>query len=337
MPATYRVIHHQEAQHVFGAIETFALDVLVGLSEERKEIPSRHMYDAEGSRLFARIMDLPEYYLTRCEKEILETHRETIAALVGSEPFNLVELGAGDGRKTAILLEHLLEKKLEFQYVPIDISEAAMKDLTNSLAQRFDSLKVNGLVSEYESGLMWLNKRDRRRNIVLFLGSSIGNFTHAQNTVFLRNLWNTLNHDDLVLIGFDLKKEIKLLLAAYNDAQGVTRDFNLNLLHRINRELGGEFDVEKFRHLGTYDVFSGTMQSYLISLEEQQVYIEKIGRAFSFRPWEPIHTEFSYKFLDADIESLASDTGFAVERHLYDSRHWFVDSIWRVHKPRQGD
>lgn len=333
MPSGYRIIHHHEAQDAFGETETFALDVLVGLSEERKSIPSRYMYDEEGSRLFSRIMDMKEYYPTDCERNILETHRDTISALVGNEAFNLVELGAGDGRKTEILLRHFLDHKLDFQYVPIDISEAAMRDLTGGLNQRMSGLDTNGLVSEYFTGLKWLNNRSERRNFVLFLGSSVGNFTHAENTVFLRNLWNSLGHNDIVLIGFDLKKEIQVLMAAYNDAEGITSEFNLNLLRRINSELGGQFDLAKFRHVGTYDVFSGTMQSYLISLEAQQVMIEKIGRLFSFRPWEPIHTEFSHKYLTEDIEALASDTGFAVERHLYDSQRYFVDSIWRVHKP----
>jgi dimethylhistidine N-methyltransferase len=333
MPSGYRIIHHHEAQDAFGETETFALDVLVGLSEERKSIPSRYMYDAEGSRLFSRIMDMPEYYPTDCERDILETHRDAIADLVGGETFNLVELGAGDGRKTEILLAHFLKRKLDFQYVPIDISESAMQHLTEGLNTRFGGLDTNGLVSEYFTGLKWLNNRSRRRNVVLFLGSSVGNFTHAENTVFLRNLWNSLEHDDIVLIGFDLKKDIQLLMAAYNDSEGITSAFNLNLLRRINSELGGQFDLDKFRHVGTYDVFSGTMQSYLISLETQQVMIEKIGRSFSFRPWEPIHTEFSHKYLAEDIEALASDTGFAVERHLYDARRYFVDSIWRVYKP----
>ena len=153
MMADYRTIHHHEAQDAYGEIETFALDVLVGLSGDRKEIPSKYMYDDAGSRLFARIMDLPEYYLTDCEHEILESHKGRIADVAGTEPFNLIEMGAGDGRKTAILLEHFLERRLDFQYVPIDISEAAMQALTSSLDERFVRLQTTGLVSEYFSGL----------------------------------------------------------------------------------------------------------------------------------------------------------------------------------------
>ena len=130
-----------------------------------------------------------------------------------------------------------------------------MQVLTDSLSERLARLRTTGLVSEYFSGLKWLTSRYQRRNFIMFLGSSVGNFTHAQNTVFLRNLWSVLNHDDIVLIGFDLKKDINLLLAAYNDPQRITSEFNLNLLRRINRDLGGQFDPSRFRHLGTYDHF----------------------------------------------------------------------------------
>ncbi|MDH3252586.1 MAG: L-histidine N(alpha)-methyltransferase, partial [Ignavibacteria bacterium] len=202
-----------------------------------------------------------------------------------------------------------------------------------SINTTFPSLEVTGLVTDYFNGLKWLNNRHPRRNLVMFLGSSIGNFTHSEACVFMRNVWNCLNHDDVVLIGFDLKKDIELLLRAYNDSQGVTREFNLNVLHRINSELGGNFDVTKFRHFGTYDVFSGGMESYLVSLEHQSVFIEKIGRAFSFEAWEPIHTEYSYKYLVSDIEQLAGETGFEIHENLFDERRFFTDSVWRVHKP----
>jgi len=202
-----------------------------------------------------------------------------------------------------------------------------------SMQKHLPELEVGGIVSDYFAGLKWLNNRYARKNLVLFLGSSIGNFTAAEARFFLKNVWNCLNDGDNLLIGFDLKKDIEVLLGAYNDSKGVTAEFNLNLLHRINRELGGTFDTNKFRHFGTYDVFSGGMESYLVSLKEQEVYVGQVGRAFRFRAWEPIHTEYSYKYHVSDIERLAADTGFAVEEHLFDSRRWFADSIWRVVKP----
>ena len=333
MSASYKILRSSDFTDTFDETDSFALDVLVGLTAPKKSIPSKYFYDARGSELFRQISTLPEYYPTNCETEILERYKKAIAQYVDYEPFNLVELGAGFSEKTATLLEYFASRNLDFQYVPIDISESAMAALTRSLNDRLPFIHVHGLVAENYNGLKWLNNRHKRKNLVLFLGSSIGNFSHAQNCVFLRNMWSCLNHDDVVLIGFDLKKDIDLLLKAYNDSQGVTREFNLNLLHRINRELGGNFDLEKFRHFGTYDVFSGAMESYLVSIEKQSVFIEKIGRWFTFEPWEPIHTEYSYKYLIHDIEQLAGETGFEIYEHLFDSRRFFTDSIWRVYKP----
>jgi len=327
-----KVLNPEDYAKTFGDRDTFALDILVGLSELNKSIPSRYMYDDEGSRLFVEITRLPEYYVTKCEEQVLEANKDQIAAHVRNEPFNLVEFGPGDGHKTKILIDHFLKEKLDFEYVPIDISQAALEDLSEAMKKDFPALDINALVSEYFSGIKWLNHRSNRRNLVLFLGSNIGNFSHAQARFFLRNLWNGLKNGDHLLIGFDLKKDIEQLLTAYNDPKGVTAAFNLNVLQRINRELGGRFDVNRFRHFGTYDVFTGAMESYIVSLEQQEVYIEEIGRSFPFGPWEPIHTEYSYKYLESDINTLARETLFTVQEHLYDDRKWYVDSVWRVHK-----
>jgi len=329
---TIQLINPSETTAWFGDKQTFSLDVLVGLSEQRKSIPSKYMYDTEGSRLFQDIMALPEYYLTDCERDTLQRNCGTIASLVGDQPFNLVEFGSGDGSKTRILLNHFLDRGLNFQYAPIDISESAQENLLGDLRTKLPDLTVTGLVSDYFTGTRWLAQQTRRRNFVLFLGSSIGNFTHAEARFFLRNLWNCLNNGDYVLIGFDLKKDIELLLDAYNDPQGVTARFNLNVLNRINRQLGGDFDISRFRHFGTYDVFSGAMESYLVSLDSQEVYIREIGRSFTFRPFEPIHMEYSYKYLESDIETIARETGFTIKKHLHDAKGYFIDSVWEVVK-----
>lgn len=333
MPASYKIIEEKDYADSFKEKDSFALDVLVGLSETNKSIPSKYLYDERGSELFKAITRLPEYYLTDCEMEILEKHNKDIARFVADRPFNLVELGPGEAHKTANLLEYCINSELQFQYVPIDISEPAMSELVKSMDKRFPQLEANGLVSDYFTGLKWLNNRFKRRDFILFLGSSIGNFNHAQSRIFLRNVWNCLNHDDLILIGFDLKKDIELLLRAYSDSEGVTGEFNLNILRRINKELKGNFDLSRFRHFGTYDVFQGAMQSYLVSLEDQEVYIEQIGRSFQFKAWEPIHIEYSYKYSLFDIEMLASETGFILEENFFDSHGYFVDSVWRVNKP----
>jgi len=333
MSATYKVLDRTDYSESFSDLDAFALDVLVGLSERHKTLPSKYLYDDRGSELFHQITQLPEYYPTGCEIEVLQRHKDAIQELTKGEQFNLVELGAGFGKKTKILLDHFTQSGCQVRYVPIDISEAATKDLVEACAKEYPDLEVDGVVSDYFAGLKYLNNRYDCRDFVIFLGSSIGNLTAAQARVFLRNLWNCLEHRDIVLIGFDLKKDIELLLSAYNDKQGITAEFNFNLLRRINRELGGNFDITKFRHFGTYDVFSGGMESYLVSLENQEVFIDYISRSFSFAPWEPIHTEYSYKYLIEDIERLASDTGFTIIQHLIEDRKFFADSIWRVNKP----
>jgi dimethylhistidine N-methyltransferase len=317
---------------MFGTHETFALDVLAGLSEQRKSIPSKYMYDDAGSELFLKITQLPEYYVTQCELDSLHRNVETIAGYVSDGPFNLVEFGPGDERKPSILIDHFRELGCDFRYVPIDISSSAIGGLINDMQVKYPELEIQALVTDYFSGVKWLAHRSSRRNLVLFLGSNIGNFSHRRSRFFLRHLWNCLNNGDIALLGFDLKKDIEMFLAAYNDPQGVTAEFNLNLLRRINRELGGHFDPSQFRHFGTYDVFSGAMESYLVSLSKQDVFIDEIGRSFQFRPWEPIHIEYSYKYLESDIDLLAADTGFAVKEHLYDSRKYFIDSVWEVGK-----
>lgn len=317
--------------------DAFALDILVGLTEPRKAIPSIYHYDAEGSQLFNQITQQPEYYLTRCELDTLARNKDRLADLVGPGPVNLIEFGPGDGTKTSLLIEHLVQKGTEFQYVPIDISRSALEELIGIFGSRFPDVEVQGLVADYFSGIKWLNQGFQRRNVVLFLGSNIGNLDRGQARLFLRNLWMGLNDGDIAIIGFDLKKDIKQLLKAYNDAAGVTAEFNLNLLRRINRELGGNFDTSKFQFFGTYDVVTGAIESYLISLVEQEVYVKEVGRSFDFGRWEPIHTEYSYKYHEADIESLAADTGYQLEEHLYDSQRHFIDSVWRVRKSnREG-
>lgn len=323
-----QVLNQEAGQHE----RAFATDVLLGLTSDLKRLSSRYIYDARGSELFSRIMDLEEYYPTRCEREILEHHQEAFAQAAGSEPFNLVELGAGDGRKTSILLEHFLQQGLEFRYVPIDISADALRQLLHNLRQRYPKLAVEGLVADYQEGLSWLKEQSTRRNFVLFMGSNIGNFNMAQALQFLQRLWHSLQHNDLLAIGFDLKKDPRIIQRAYDDAGGVTAEFNLNLLHRINRELGGNFNVDQFSFYSTYVPLSGAIESYLMSEKAQEVRIEELNLTVRFEEWEPIHTEYSVKYTLKEAELLAANAGFEVVQHLQDDKRWFTDSIWRVVK-----
>jgi dimethylhistidine N-methyltransferase len=332
MSGDYKILSNIDLEDVDTEKQAFALDVLVGLSEIPKRLPSKYFYDDRGSELFQKIMDLPEYYLTNCEFNILETKKAEIANLIHKDFFNLVELGAGDGRKTSLLIEHFMKEGLQFKYVPIDISERAMLFLIQLMNKRFPKLQTQGIVAEYFYGLKWLGKITAQKNLILFLGSNLGNFNRPQSRVFLRNLWNTLNDGDFLITGFDLKKDIHLMRKAYNDKQGITSEFNLNLLRRINTELGGSFDLSHFQHYANYDVFTGAMESYLVSLQKQTVFIEELSQTFDFEAWEPIHTEYSYKYLESDISELAEATGFVIKKQLYDDRKYFVDSIWQVRK-----
>jgi dimethylhistidine N-methyltransferase len=332
MGINYKLLTNYDLEDLISEKQAFALDVLVGLSETPKHLSSRYFYDDRGSELFQQIMDLPEYYLTRCEFDVLQRNKKKIADLVRGEKINLVELGAGDGRKTSILLEYFLNQNFDFTFIPIDISEGAMKQLMKNLEKQFTNLNCEGIVAEYFNGLNWLRKLSDKKNLVLFLGSNLGNFNKPQSRVFLRNLWNALNDRDYLVTGFDLKKDIDLMVKAYNDSKGITREFNLNLLRRINRDLGANFNINKFRHYANYDVFSGAMESYLVSLEDQIVYIDELSQAFDFKPYEPIHTEYSYKYLESDIHNLAEATGYQIKDQLYDSENYFVDSVWQVQK-----
>ncbi len=329
---SYQVLDPSTFDPVETARAEFAEHVLVGLSEHPKHLSSRFIYDRDGSDLFEAITELGEYYPTRCEFEVLRANADAILDRLGDRPFNLIDLGAGDGRKTTVLLSRALERGMDVHYAPIDISEGAMAGLVQTMGERLPGLPIEGIVSEYGDGVRWIGQQAGRQNLVLFLGSNIGNFDRSGSRAFLRRLWSALNPGDCVLVGFDLKKDIEVLLAAYNDRAGVTARFNKNLLARINRELGGNFDLSEFRHFSTYNVFSGAMESYLVSLTAQRVRIEGLQASFDFAPWEPIHTEYSYKYLDSDIDRMCDHGGFTDEGRFYDANHWFCDALWKVER-----
>ncbi|HQU45694.1 MAG TPA: L-histidine N(alpha)-methyltransferase, partial [Pirellulales bacterium] len=271
------------------------------------------------------------YYLTRAEREILENHAPDMAESCHKQPFRLVELGVGDGEKTKILLRHFLSASLQFDYTPVDICQDALAGLTRSLEKHLGrhELRVHGVVAEYFEALSLLNRHDAH-TMVLFLGSNIGNLRPDESRRFLERVRRTLVPGDRLLIGFDLKKDPALLLRAYNDAQGVTREFNFNLLDRINRELGGRFDRTLFQHYGPYNVACGRMESWLVSLVDQRVVVRGLGRVFKFARGEGIHVECSYKYTVEQIECMARASGFEVRRNFVDRQGWFVDSLWEA-------
>lgn len=313
------------------ALTSFAQDVDKGLSATPKYLPSSYFYDEQGSKLFQQIMDLPEYYLSRAEADIFKTYAAHFLTIFQTPlGFDLVELGAGDGSKTAILLKHFLAQKADFSYKAIDISPDALLCLAQNLQSRFPTLALKTIADDYFAGLDALHLESSRRKVVLFLGSTIGNFTHAQAVHFLKELRQHLTKDDLLCIGFDLKKDPSLILAAYNDAQGVTANFNYNLLQRMNQELGANFEVENFMHAPIYHPLKGCAESFLVSKAKQNVYIEALEKTFEFEEWEAIHTEVSYKYSLQDIKQLATFAGLKFQQNFYDSKNFFCNAIFNL-------
>jgi dimethylhistidine N-methyltransferase len=311
---------------------TFAEDVLKGLSSEPKFLSSKYFYDDEGSRLFQEIMKLPEYYLTRAEFEIFETRTKEIfkAFAAPDNSFDLIELGAGDGTKTAVLIDYFLKQNADFTYSPIDISQEAIDFLTEKFKNEFPRLSMKAKTGDYFRILKTLKTESNRRKILLFLGSNIGNFSPEQALEFFRHLRGVMNENDLLFVGFDLQKDPRVILNAYDDAQGVTAEFNLNLLRRINRELGANFDLEKFSHYAIYRPTECAARSFLISREQQSVFVEALNQSFDFKAWEPIFMEISQKYNLEMIEDLARESGFQVAENFFDENRYFVDSLWRV-------
>ena len=309
----------------------FAEDVLRGLSSTPKSLSSKYFYDDEGTRLFQEIMKLPEYYLTGCELEIFTRQADEIfrAFANGKAAFDLIELGAGDGTKTAVLIDHFLKQDADISYSPIDISQEAVDALTEKFNREFPALRMNAMNGDYFKVLRSLKNDTGRRKVLLFLGSNIGNFSREQSIDFFRQLRGVMSEGDLLFIGFDLQKDPHVIAAAYDDPKGVTAKFNINLLARINRELGGDFDLDKFIHYANYRPNEGSARSFLISRETQTVNIGAVGRSFEFDQWEPIFMEISQKYSLAAIESLASESGFQIKQNFFDSRRYYCDSLWQ--------
>jgi len=313
-----------------GFLSEFSADTLKGLSAKPKYLLSKYFYNDIGSRIFQDIMQMPEYYLTDCELEVFTSqHNEIISAFkADNKAFELIELGAGDGLKTKVLLSSLVNQKIDFKYIPIDISKKAVAGLVHDLKNQIPDLPVEGIVGDYFKLIKKLNGQYRK--IILFLGSNIGNFEWNESIRFLQHLRSVINIDDMVFIGFDLKKDPELILNAYNDPSGHTAAFNLNLLKRINDELGGHFDLLNFMHQEVYDEQSGTARSYLMSRKKQSVSIEKLGKAFEFEAGEKMLMEMSQKYDLELIDDLAEKSGFQIVRNFMDSRQYFMNSLWKL-------
>lgn len=307
----------------------FLQEVLAGLKDSPKHLSSKYFYDEAGDKLFQQIMASDEYYPTRCEMEIFSQQTEALASTLknGFTDFDLIEMGAGDATKSSYLLQQLVNDHVNFNYCPIDISKSMVAHLEEEMPKRIPGLKIMGLNGEYFQMLEKASKISSKRKVVLFLGSNIGNIPIYETTKFCKELRSHLNKGDLILIGFDLKKNPRIIRAAYNDKQGFTKAFNLNLLTRMNRELNADFDLSQFEHYPSYDPQSGACKSYLISLKEQTV---RIGEAdfIHFKKHESIFMEISQKFSVEETDEIALASGFKPIKHFTDTKGWFLDTIW---------
>lgn len=292
-------------------------EVLDGLSRAQKMLPSKYFYDERGSELFEQITSLEEYYPTRTEKKILENHINEIAERVGSESV-IIELGSGSSQKTRLLLDHLPDLSA---YVPVDISEKYLQKVANDLREEYPNLPIVPVCADYTQPFDIPNiDRPFEYYVVFYPGSTIGNFQPHQAQKFLQSIARFLIPGGGMLIGVDLKKDVEVLEKAYNDEAGVTADFNKNMLVRLNRELGADFEVENFRHEALYNREQGRIEMHLVSEANQQVHLN--GTTIDFQKGESIHTENSYKYLLEEFRELVS-SWFEVEKVWMDDNEFF--------------
>mgnify|MGYP003748581921 CR=1 FL=1 len=301
--------------------KTFVDELSSSLNQKQKSIHPKFFYDKNGSDLFESICKLPEYYLTRTEISILRKLDSKLSAYMNEE-FRLVELGSGSSYKTRILLSMLEKLQKYVEYFPIDIS-TILKESTTTLLNDYENLHMTGIIDNYESGLKFVKNYDNKKNLIIFLGSSFGNFDYEPGLQFLDQINSSMKDGDLFLIGLDLVKDINILEHAYDDSQGITAQFNLNVLSRINSELDSNFNIDKFVHHAAYNESKNRVEIYLRSLENQIVNISKAGIMLQIKQNELIHTENSYKYTIPKIKKVFSRTGFRIRDMWFDEKRYF--------------
>lgn len=307
----------------------FLKEVWAGLSQQQKSLPSKYFYDDAGDQLYNRILATPEYYPARCEMEIfLERVRVLVRAILERyDSFALVELGPGDARKSIHLISALYIEPVAFTYVPIDISPNVINFLVGSLPESLPGMPVHPMNGEYlEMLTAFTNEHPGMPKVLLVLGANIANMSRAETRELCRQFRTRMHPGDLAIIGFDLRKNPHLIRAAYDDESRITAVFNLNLLTRMNRELGANFNLGKFDHYCEYDPETGCCKSYLVALEAMDISIG--GRMVHFDKDECTRMEISQKYSPDEIQQLATQTGFEVLENVFDSKSWFTDSIW---------
>ena len=322
-----RFVLHRDPHPV--RVASFAEDVRSGLGTRPMSLSPKYFYDDLGSALFEAITRLPEYYLTRVERDLLATYgREIAGALPG--PLELIELGSGSAIKTRLLIDAILERQEALAFHPIDISADAVTEASLALVGAYERLRVIAHASDYFPLLRGKRLATRERVLALFLGSNIGNFEPAEAHELLQLLAAALRPGDGLLIGYDLKKDPSILELAYDDPTGVTAAFNKNLLGRINRELGGDFNLDAFRFRARWNESHGAIESFLVSERRQRVRVQAADLRVDFAPGDAIHTESSHKFTREEIVALAARCGFAEQRTYSDAGGRYALSLLTV-------
>jgi len=302
-----------------------------GLTGRPKSLPPWLLYDEAGSRLFEQITGLPEYYLTRVERSIFLDKAVQILSEAGDgHRLRLVELGAGSAAKTRILLLAALERQSSVVYEPVDVSASALEEARERIENEIPEVQVIPRLMDYTNGFELRPTGERERRLVLYIGSSIGNFEPGEAAALLRRIRGRLRPADTFLLGVDLRKDSETLHAAYNDSAGVTAAFNLNLLARMNRELGADFDLEAFAHRAVWNEDASRIEMHIESQASQSVRIETLDLEINFRKGETIHTENSYKFTRGAAEAMLSSAGFTAASTWTDPREWFAVCLGRV-------
>jgi L-histidine Nalpha-methyltransferase len=306
----------------------YAFEVEQGLSANPKTLPTKLFYDRRGSELFEQITGLAEYYPTRTELEILQHHSRDILQAAGPN-VTIVELGAGTAAKTSTLLQALTATRLRATYYPVDISRTALLEARQRLEQECPSIAVKPVVADFSSGFKFFRDIPKPR-LVLYLGSSVGNFEPDVAVKMLTDVRSELSKGDTLLLGTDLVKSLDVLLPAYDDAEGVTAEFNKNILRRVNRDLDGNFDLESFSHVARWNDELSRMEMHLESQKKQTVNLRLLPMTVHFKEGERIHTENSYKYTLASVKEMLSLAGFNLEKTWTDLRKWFALHLARI-------
>lgn len=307
-------------------LQKFRSDVMLGLSKSPKQLSSKYFYDEAGSKIFQEIMDMPEYYLPKAELEIIQTQTLKIAESLSQSSLQIIELGAGDGRKMVEFVKKLSIVIPKITYFPLDISQSILEENVRLFKRNLPEIRIVPVSGDFSKTLDLLDKGTSQK-LIVFAGSNIGNFRREQAVEFLKMIMRHLKPGDFFLLGVDLKKNPKMVHQAYNDAAGITKRFNLNLLTRINRELGGDFELNSFDHYATYHPIHGAAESFLVSLKDQKVTVG--SEVFSFRKNETIQTEISQKYDRETLIELGKNADLEIESFLTDSNGYFAWVMYR--------